>query len=45
MLYIAIGTIIWQFGYVEAPNIKEGVFTFLYIVLLWPIIIMLKIFG
>ena len=42
-IYVAIGIIIWRVGFIEAPTVKEGIFTFLYIVFLWPIVVLLKI--
>lgn len=42
IIYLTIGIIIWQMGYIQPPTIKEGLLTFLYVVLLWPIVIIMK---
>lgn len=42
-IYLIIGIIFWVVGYAEAPTFAEGVFTFFYIVTLWPVIILLKV--
>ena len=39
IIYLLIGIVFYVIGYVPAPTLWESVFTFLYVVLLWPIVV------
>lgn len=45
VIYLLIGFIFWyiDLGYAEGASLKEHIFAFFYIVLLWPIIILFYI--
>ncbi|MBI3120245.1 MAG: hypothetical protein HYZ08_01375 [Candidatus Kerfeldbacteria bacterium] len=43
-VYLLIGLMLSFVGSIEAPTLKEEILTYLYIILLWPFIIIRKIF-
>lgn len=42
-MYVIIGAVVWNVGFIDAPTFREQLFSFFYIVLLWPAIIGAKI--
>lgn len=43
--YLIVGVAVWEIGYFGAPSIQDAVFTFLYVVFLWPLVLLLHFFN
>jgi len=43
VFYIIVGVVVWNIGFIEAPTLYGQLFSFFYVILLWPIVMGAKI--